>query len=70
MDVAWRPKGCLGNLWWVRRRRCFIVRRRDEQRIDALTGDHFKRFMLRGLDKVMIETGLLAIAHNLRKRVA
>lgn len=31
---------------------------------------HFKRFMLRGLDKVAIETGLLALAHNLRKKVA
>lgn len=27
----------------------------------------FKRFLLRGLDKVEIETALLAIAHNLRK---
>lgn len=31
---------------------------------------HFKRFMLRGLDKVSIETGLLALAHNLRKKIA
>ena len=31
---------------------------------------HFKRFMLRGLDKVAVETGLLALAHNLRKKVA
>ena len=31
---------------------------------------HFKRFMLRGIDKVSIETGLLALAHNLRKMVA
>lgn len=31
---------------------------------------HFKRFMLRGLEKVDIETGLLALAHNLRKKVA
>jgi len=31
---------------------------------------HFKRFMLRGIDKVMIETGLLALAHNLRKKTA
>lgn len=31
---------------------------------------HFKRFMLRGIDKVLIETGLLAIAHNLRKKAA
>jgi transposase len=30
----------------------------------------FKRFMLRGLLKVEIETALLAIAHNLQKRVA
>lgn len=27
----------------------------------------FKRFMLRGLDKVNVETGLLAIAHNLNR---
>lgn len=27
----------------------------------------FRRFMLRGLEKVEIETGLLAIAHNLKK---
>ena len=27
----------------------------------------FKRYMLRGLEKVQIETGLLAIAHNLKK---
>ena len=31
---------------------------------------HFKRFMLRGLAKVNVETGLLALVHNLRKRVA
>ena len=31
---------------------------------------HFKRFMLRGIEKVSIETGLLALAHNLRKRAA
>jgi transposase len=30
----------------------------------------FKRFMLRGIHKVKVETGLLAIAHNLRKKVA
>jgi hypothetical protein len=30
----------------------------------------FKRFNLRGKSKVEIETGLLAIAHNLKKRVA
>jgi transposase len=31
---------------------------------------HFRRFMLRGLEKVTIETGLLALAHNLRKKAA
>lgn len=31
---------------------------------------HFKRFMLRGIDKVTVETGLLALAHNLRKKAA
>lgn len=30
----------------------------------------FKRFMLRGIHKVNVEAGLLAIAHNLRKKVA
>jgi transposase len=31
---------------------------------------HFRRFMLRGIEKVAIETGLLALAHNLRKKAA
>jgi transposase len=31
---------------------------------------HFHRFMLRGIQKVNVETGLLALAHNLRKKVA
>lgn len=31
---------------------------------------HFKRFMLRGINKVTVETGLLALAHNLRKKTA
>lgn len=30
----------------------------------------FRRFMLRGKEKVAIETGLLALAHNLRKKAA
>jgi transposase len=29
---------------------------------------HFKRFMLRGKEKVTIETAILALAHNLRKK--
>ncbi len=28
---------------------------------------NFKRFMLRGIEKVTIETGLIALAHNLKK---
>jgi len=31
---------------------------------------HFKRFMLGGIEKVSVETGLLALAHNLRKKTA
>jgi transposase len=31
---------------------------------------HFRRFMLRGIQKVTVETGLLALAHNLRKKIA
>jgi IS5 family transposase len=31
---------------------------------------HFKRFMLRGIEKVSIEIGLVALAHNLRKKAA
>jgi transposase len=29
---------------------------------------HFRRFLLRGMEKVKVETGLLALAHNLRKK--
>ena len=31
---------------------------------------HFKRFMLRGKDKVTVEFGLLALAQNIRKKAA
>jgi hypothetical protein len=31
---------------------------------------NFKRFMLRGIDKVEIEIGLIALAHNLAKKAA
>ncbi|MGB5927954.1 MAG: transposase, partial [Cyclobacteriaceae bacterium] len=30
----------------------------------------FRRFMMRGTEKVEIETGLLAIAHNLLKKAS
>ena len=28
---------------------------------------NFKKFMLRGIEKVKVETGLIALAHNLKK---
>jgi transposase/CheY-like chemotaxis protein len=31
---------------------------------------HFRRFLLRGKEKVTVEVGLLALAHNLRKKAA
>jgi transposase len=50
-----------------RKKRCF-----DTEPVFANIkhNHHFKRFMLRGLEKVSIETGLLALAHNLRKKIA
>uniref|UniRef100_UPI002604AC23 transposase n=1 Tax=uncultured Dokdonia sp. TaxID=575653 RepID=UPI002604AC23 len=40
--------------------------------IEAIFGNikhnmNFKRFMLRGIDKVETEIGLIAMAHNLKK---
>jgi len=50
-----------------RKQRCFDV----EPVFAAIKHNHyFKRFMLRGIEKVNVETGLLALAHNLRKKVA
>lgn len=50
-----------------RKQRCYDV----EPVFAAIKNNHhFKRFMLRGIEKVSIETGLLALAHNLRKKVA
>lgn len=50
-----------------RKQRCYDV----EPVFAAIKHNHhFKRFMLRGMEKVTIETGLLALAHNLRKKVA
>ena len=45
------------------------------QDVEALFGNlknnkHFKRFNLRGLKKVVIEFGLLVIAHNFAKVVS
>ena len=50
-----------------RKQRCF-----DTEPVFAniKNNHHFKRFMLRGINKVSVETGLLAMAHNLRKKVA
>jgi transposase len=50
-----------------RKQRCF-----DTEPVfgQIKSNHHFKRFLLRGLDKVSIEIGLLALAHNLRKKAA
>ena len=48
-----------------RKQRCHDV----EPVFASIKNNHgFKRFMLRGKQKVTIETGLLALAHNLRKK--
>ena len=50
-----------------RKQRCYDV----EPVFAAIKHNHrFNRFMLRGIQKVSVETGLLALAHNLRKKVA
>ncbi|HSY75799.1 MAG TPA: IS1182 family transposase [Bacteroidia bacterium] len=50
-----------------RKKRCFDT---EPVFADIKHNHQFKRFMLRGIEKVSIETGLLALAHNLRKKVA
>ncbi|MDE3252640.1 MAG: IS1182 family transposase [Bacteroidota bacterium] len=50
-----------------RKQRCFDV---EPVFANIKNNHHFKRFMLRGIDKVNVETGLLALAHNLRKKAA
>lgn len=50
-----------------RKQRCFDV---EPVFGNIKHNHHFKRFMLRDIEKVSIETGLLALAHNLRKRTA
>lgn len=52
-----------------------IYRKRRPADVEPIFGNikhnkNFKRFALRGLEKVAIETGLLAIAHNLAKVAA
>ena len=50
-----------------RKKRCHDV----EPVFANIKNNHgFRRFMLRGKEKVAIESGLLAIAHNLRKKAA
>ena len=50
-----------------RKQRCFDT----EPVFASIKHNHlFKRFMLRGIDKVTVELGLLALAHNLRKKTA
>jgi len=50
-----------------RKQRCFDV---EPVFANIKNNHYFKRFMLRGLEKVNIEAGLLALAHNLRKKAA
>jgi transposase len=50
-----------------RKRRCYDV---EPVFANIKNNHHFRRFMLRGIKKVSIETGLLALAHNLRKKAA
>lgn len=50
-----------------------INRKKRPAEVEAVFGNvkgnhHFRRLYLRGLAKVEVETGLLAIAHNLRKK--
>lgn len=50
-----------------RKQRCFDI----EPVFANIKHNHqFRRFMLRGIEKVTVETGLLALAHNLRKKSA
>lgn len=50
-----------------RKQRCFDT----EPVFGQIKHNHqFKRFLLRGMDKVTVEMGLLALAHNLRKKAA
>jgi transposase len=50
-----------------RKKRCWDV----EPVFANIKNNHnFRRFMLRGKEKVAIETGLLALAHNLRKKIS
>lgn len=50
-----------------RKQRCFDT---EPVFADIKHNHNFKRFMLRGKEKVAVETGLLALAHNLRKKTA
>ena len=50
-----------------RKQRCWDT----EPVFGSIKGNHhFRRFLLRGIEKVTIEVGLLALAHNLRKKAA
>ena len=50
-----------------RKQRCFDI---EPVFANIKHNHHFKRFMLRGMPKVNVEMGLLALAHNLRKKIA
>ena len=49
-----------------------VERRKQRYEVEAVIGNikenkKFRRFLLRGLAKVQIEIGLIAIAHNLQR---
>ena len=50
-----------------RKKRCWDV---EPVFANIKNNHYFRRFMLRGKEKVAVETGLLALAHNLRKKAA
>jgi transposase len=50
-----------------RKKRCWDV---EPVFANIKNNHHFRRFMLRGKEKVSIETGLLALAHNFRKKIS
>ena len=50
-----------------RKRRCWDI---EPVFANIKQNHHFRRFLLRGKEKVMVEVGLLALAHNLRKKAA
>ncbi|HEX7846360.1 MAG TPA: transposase, partial [Chitinophagaceae bacterium] len=56
-------------------RKGYFYRKKRPADVEPVFGNikhnkHFKRFLLKGLDKTEIEWGLICIAHNLKKIAA